>query len=306
MSMYPSLEDMKVDQMTKAQIAELHRMHAEQAPPVNSAVPSAPPPTGTLPYPVHPPATLYPILDDYMGLQLTPELVAQHISQPVAIPTPREVVPVSTGHGMIAPLSGQSVGLHRAAVSHGIREIVLCKDGKGKIGVKVKDISKGVFVVLVQKDSPAALGGLRFGDQILQVNGTNVAGYDSDQMHKLFKNCPTNNIVVAVRDRPYERTITMHKGSSGHIGFMFKNAKIISIVKESSAARNGVLIDHYLLEVNGQNVVGLKDKQITEIITEGGQTITITIMPAFIYDHMMKNIASFLVKETMDHSIKDL
>ena len=40
----------------------------------------------------------------------------------------------------------------------------------------------GVFVCLVTKGSPAALGGLRFGDQILQVNGENLAGFSSDKV----------------------------------------------------------------------------------------------------------------------------
>ena len=58
--------------------------------------------------------------------------------------------------------------------------------------------------------------------------------------------------------RPFERTITMQKDSSGHIGFVFKSGKITAIVKDSSAARNGVLTEHQLVEINGQNVVGLK------------------------------------------------
>lgn len=52
--------------------------------------------------------------------------------------------------------------------------------------------------------------------------------------------------------------------------------------------RNGVLIDHYLTEVNGQNVIGLKDKAIAEVFAESPRTLTITFMPAFVYDHMMK------------------
>ena len=42
------------------------------------------------------------------------------------------------------------------------------------------------------------------------------------------------------------------------MGFVFKDNEITAIVKDSSAARNGVLTDHHLLEVDGQNVVGLK------------------------------------------------
>ena len=53
----------------------------------------------------------------------------------------------------------------------GIRELVLCKDKTGKIGFCVMSINKGVFVAMVQKDSPAAIAGLRFGDQILSVSG---------------------------------------------------------------------------------------------------------------------------------------
>ena len=50
----------------------------------------------------------------------------------------------------------------------------------------------------------------------------------------------------------------MQKDSSNHVGFAFNSGEIKTIVKDSSAARNGILVDHYLTEVNGQNVIGLK------------------------------------------------
>lgn len=50
----------------------------------------------------------------------------------------------------------------------------------------------------------------------------------------------------------------MQKDSSNHVGFAFKDGEIKTIVKDTSAARNGILTDHYLTEVNGQNVIGLK------------------------------------------------
>lgn len=52
--------------------------------------------------------------------------------------------------------------------------------------------------------------------------------------------------------RPFERTVTMHKDSMGYIGFQFKNGKIIALVKDSSATRNGLLTDHQILEINGK------------------------------------------------------
>ena len=62
-------------------------------------------------------------------------------------------------------------------------------------------ISKGIFVSLVQVWSPAALVGLRFCDQILQINGENVAGYSMEKVHDIFKKAGVNSIRVAVRDR---------------------------------------------------------------------------------------------------------
>lgn len=78
---------------------------------------------------------------------------------------------------------------------------MLCKDEKGKVGVRVAAINKGVFVCLVMKNSPAALAGLRFGDQLLQINGQVLAGYSRDQVHDLFKKSSVNGISVIARDR---------------------------------------------------------------------------------------------------------
>lgn len=58
--------------------------------------------------------------------------------------------------------------------------------------------------------------------------------------------------------RPFQRTVTMHKDSTGHVGFVIKKGKVVSVVRGSSAARNGLLTNHSVCEVNGQNVIGLK------------------------------------------------
>lgn len=91
--------------------------------------------------------------------------------------------------------------MRRAEIRQGVREVVLCKDAKGKVGLRVRHVSKGVFVSYVHHNSPAALGGLRFGDQILQIDGENVAGYDMDKVNKIIKKASQQRIVFAVRDR---------------------------------------------------------------------------------------------------------
>lgn len=129
--------------------------------------------------------------------------------------------------GVVAPLSGNSVGLQRARVTHSIREvfvihtlqrvsdvtfrlddhvsilfqITLCKDENCKVGLKVRTFDTGVFICLVTKGSPAALCGVRFGDQILSINNELVAGYTADQVHGIFKNATFNDIKVVIKDR---------------------------------------------------------------------------------------------------------
>jgi len=248
-------------------------------------------------------ASLYPSLNDFMGMQLSSETIQQNMPS-----TNQQVMQYqSPSQQMVAPVTGpQNMGLMRSEIKQGIRQIIACKDEKGKMGIRVQHVNKGVFVSLVSAGSPAALAGLRFGDQILQINGETLAGYDREKVMKLIKKQPAERIELAVRDRPFERAITMQKDSVGHVGFIYKDGKITSIVKDSSAARNGLLIEHNLLEVNGQNVVGLKDKDISKILSEADRSMTITIMPSFIYEHMVKCMSNSLVKKMMDHSVPDL
>lgn len=62
-------------------------------------------------------------------------------------------------------------------------------------------LPQGLFVQLVQANSPSALAGLRFGDQILQINGQNCAGWSTDKGHKALKAAAETRIELVVRDR---------------------------------------------------------------------------------------------------------
>jgi hypothetical protein len=53
-----------------------------------------------------------------------------------------------------------------------------------------------------------------FGDQILQINGENVAGWSVDKTIKTLKQADGSKITMAVRDRPFERAVTVVKDSS--------------------------------------------------------------------------------------------
>lgn len=303
MSLYPSLEDMKVDHMAQAQVQQARPQQPALGYQAPAPIPGA--------RPGGPSSSLYPSLNDYMGLAVSEDAVRQHVpgysTAGALVPRPQGAVAIPQTSGMVAPVTGDNnLGIRRAEIKQGIREVILCKDGSGKVGLRVRAINKGVFVQYVHANSPAALGGLRFGDQILQIDSETLAGYSSDKVMKILKNASTQRIVFAIRDRPFERTIVMQKDSSGHVGFVFKNGKITQIAKDTSAARNGLLIEHNLVEVNGQNVVGLKDSDIKAILEKAGQTITLTIVPTFIFEHMVKCMGEGLMKKSMDHSVPDL
>ncbi|KAK3746132.1 hypothetical protein RRG08_003572 [Elysia crispata] len=308
MSLYPTLEDMRVDQLQTAQA------HHERA--ITNTNPPLQYPHGSG---AHPPAYsqppmqasnmggagLYPTLPEYMGLQITQQMMQDM----QVVPSQGMQVGIrqtQSGQNQVAPITGNNMGLARAEIKQGIREIVVCKNQEGKVGLRIRHVNNGLFVAFVQTGLPAAMAGLRFGDQILQINGQTVAGWDNDKAHKFLQKADGARIEMAVRDRPFERTVTMQKDSNGYIGFVFKEGRIKSLVKDSSAARNGLLTDHQLIEIGGQNCVGLKDKEIGEIIDSCGRTVTVTVMPCVIYDHIVKCMGTSLVKKLMDHSIPDL
>ncbi|KAH1182287.1 hypothetical protein KIL84_010041 [Mauremys mutica] len=257
-ALYPSLEDMKVDQTLQAQANAAARALAGVA---EKSEPAAAPPV------------LYPNLTelgDYMGLSLSSDEVQKDLALVPASGNAGALVPSSQGV-LVAPLTGNNLGLRRAEIKPGLRELHLCKDERGKTGLQLKSIDQGVFVQLVKANSPASLVGLRFGDQVLQIDGKDCAGWSTDKANRALKKAAPEKIVVIVRDRPFQRTVTMHKDSTGHVGFVIKKGKIVSLTKGSSAARNGLLINHYICELNGQNVIGLKVKAPGEMGREGAR-----------------------------------
>jgi len=331
MSIYPSLEDMKATEVIKAQVDAMRPMQTNHSqhgayPSLLEGGASAPQQTlvrghdGSL-------SAAYPSLRDFMGLELTEEMIRanmpEYLDPPayqaqalpdnhghgvVARPQASSVIPVgvtSSGLGIIAPISGSNA-LVKSMVTHGVRHCPVKKESTGKIGLRVRAMNTGVFVCLVMDNTPAARAGLRFGDQILQIDGVDMAGMTVDKVHTIFKNKKVgDNTLLAVRDRPFERTVTLVRDSLGNIGFQFRDGKIINIVKDSSAARNGLLTEHALLEINGKNVIGLKDKEITKIISQmQGNAMTVTVMPSFLYKHMVKEMDSSLFGK-MDHSNPD-
>jgi syntenin-1 len=199
-----------------------------------------------------------------------------------------------------------NLGIARSEIKQGLRPLLVCKDAKGILGIAPVVWDNGVFVGFVWAGSPAAMAGIRFGDQILRINGEATAAWSQSKVLKVLRSADAKGVEIVVRDRPYARCLTFQKDAQNLCGFGFKYGEITSLVKDSSAVRNGLLTKHHILEVNGQNVVGMSDKDILRIIQESPMTVTITIAPSFIYKKMINGIGYKRIKKYMDHSVPEV
>lgn len=48
-------------------------------------------------------------------------------------------VPSCVG-GMVRPVTGADMGIRRAEIRPGLREVIICKDQEGKVGLRLRDI----------------------------------------------------------------------------------------------------------------------------------------------------------------------
>ncbi|KAA0194155.1 Syntenin [Fasciolopsis buskii] len=290
MSLYPTFEDLKVEGILKAQgeaLLDSARSGSES----------------------------YSQMATFMGLSLDNfcynekgELVPRSYSQEVTATAPNPALSPKAG-ALYARNASRAIVENRrspAEIKPGVRRVVGCKDENGLFGVQLINVDKGVFVSLVKRDSPAALAGLRFGDQILSINDVVVAGMSGTKVMNLIRSAPPNGIELLVRDRPFERTVSIYKNSAGVVGIDLVDGLIKAIHKDSSAARNGVPINHQIVEVNGQNVIGMKDKKLCQLISGIQGMLTLTILPRVMYEHLVKHLRDSTIRKEMDRSMPEV
>ena len=51
-----------------------------------------------------------------------------------------------SGQNQVAPITGNNMGLARAEIKQGIREIVVCKNQEGKVGLRIRHVNNVSFV----------------------------------------------------------------------------------------------------------------------------------------------------------------
>lgn len=272
MSSYSSVEDMQMHQTLQAHLNAAPKQKQEQ----NESQPSAPLQHNHI----------YPHLTEVPGTSV-PSNVSNELCSRSDWPNPFYKQQMAA-----MPSSTADNGSQPTQVKNGIREVTIHKKGNDAAGLWVTSMNRGIFITFVKKNSAAYLAGLRCGDQILQLHGSNVFGHSEEKVYLILNYY--QDLAVVVRNRPFEQTITLHKNSNGYVGFIFMNGIIVSIDKNSSAERNGLLIGHKLLEINGKDVDGMKDKDIiSRLQNDEEPIITVTILPSFRGKKEKKYVLSF-------------
>ena len=116
-------------------------------------------------------------------------------------------------------------------VGHGAAARISTRLRNPRFHVRVDELSKAICVTALNRHPIDAVSPreihicfrflFRFGDQILQIDGVTVAGWKLSKVHDhLRKKTDPKNIRLVVRDRPFDRTITLQKDSAGRIGFV--------------------------------------------------------------------------------------
>ncbi|KAM3717036.1 Syntenin-1 [Dirofilaria immitis] len=332
MPLYPTFEDLLVDQYHYEQY---DNYSSHDSPPVHSyAKPSAPlydsssSTTGRI-YEAIDENTVSPVLSKMSGYPALPsyyESISQpqhastlklseqlpevrlpnlHLPQSIAVQPYMSNRLVSLENDwIIAPITLQCPGLAKTNLTHGVRKVILNRTKDKKYGLRMRAVNQGVFVQLVAEGSPAAAAGIRFGDQLLNLNGTEVLGMTGQKAMDIMKKSK-REVILILRDRPLARTITLHKDTSGVLGFSYKDNLITAVTQDSSASRNGLLINQRIIEVDGRNVIAFKNKAMKSCLDDAPMTVTLTLMPAEFYDEITKSLDRSLMKK-QNHIVPQL
>lgn len=74
-----------------------------------------------------------------MPVQIIDALTHTRINKNISVSQQQVAMPSGLG-GMVRPVTGTDVGIRRAEIRPGLREVILCKDQDRKVGLRFKDI----------------------------------------------------------------------------------------------------------------------------------------------------------------------
>ncbi|XP_048743440.2 uncharacterized protein LOC125656862 isoform X4 [Ostrea edulis] len=191
--------------------------------------------------------------------------------------------------------SSKSAFVSRDAYDTGIRRVFIARRDDGSLGLGIvggREYGSDIIVSVVDPDGPAAEQGVRAGDKILEVNGTDFKQMSHAEAVTLMRNAW--NVIMKVQsaasyrqDQPRnvqvrEIELIVYPGSDGRLGCSTNSVLMENktsenlprqnrirylLVKEvdrnSPAQKAGIVVGDYITKIDGVDIRALTEKQIS-------------------------------------------
>ncbi|KFB44229.1 AGAP009630-PA-like protein [Anopheles sinensis] len=200
----------------------------------------------------------------------------------------------STGSVNSSRVTSAALNRKKAQKKIAVENELLIRKGVGeKIGITIRRIEEGkLFICAVARRSPAYLAGLRFGDEILYLDGVPSPSGDLRRVRQLLEKNVRNSIRVHTKDRSGERYVTITRDAQRGYGFRFVNGEITFVRPNTSAQRSGLERRLQIVEVNGEVVAGMNDTDIEAVICANISTVTLCVVPTKVYRNLLARLIS--------------
>eukprot|EP01134_Creolimax_fragrantissima_P007282 CFRG7282T1 len=144
-------------------------------------------------------------------------------------------------------------------------------------------VSGAVYVSNVWLNWPSHRAGLRFGDQILKIGNVRVHGMPPNEVYKILSSADLHTL--RIQSHPHEHTITLERrvieetGALEILGITFLRGNILKTLPNTAVARSGFsFVDHFIVAVNDEVVLGLPDKYIMRRFKNTGAVVSVTVI----------------------------
>eukprot|EP00123_Amoebidium_parasiticum_P020975 comp5946_c0_seq1/m.1800 comp5946_c0_seq1/g.1800 ORF comp5946_c0_seq1/g.1800 comp5946_c0_seq1/m.1800 type:complete len:282 (-) comp5946_c0_seq1:142-987(-) len=185
------------------------------------------------------------------------------------------------------------------------RPIVLRRLGDQRFGFSVQKVGEAMCVSLVLPGSMAESAGLVVGDHILMCNGMQLRYATTDSMLTDLASLPTIDMLVA--DCSFDVTVSVVRTQGQPLGLNLENGKIVSVTEGSLCAQYPIPLDHYLVEVNHDCVIGIHGPRLQRIIQQAGNVVSLRMMPAAEFELLLQRVGgSAAVRQVMDNYLLQL
>lgn len=184
--------------------------------------------------------------------------------------------------------SSKSAFVSRESYDGAIRRVFIARRDDGSLGLGIvggREYGSDIIISVVDPDGPAAEQGVRAGDRILEVNGTDFHQMSHAEAVTLMRNAW--NVIMKVQsasiyrqssqgERPQsvhvrDIELIVHPGADGRLGCSTNRQNKVrylvvkDVDKNSPAQKAGIVVGDYITKIDGVDIRNLTERQISSL-----------------------------------------